>query len=940
LKLGFFSCRLYRLIKWMALLRAFQRQLEKKKCPACGIIIPSGKYQSHINRCFIDSDDDECVMIACITAEEKKRRANEQLINLDNSSTSMNETQNDKQSTTTIAINDLNLPMKSDKNVTESFTVVKAKRLKVEDEEIVEMKNHQLKVVENNSFKGGINRMKEETNKWDVPTSTSRSMNTNGSLSNRKRPAKVKCIESSPVKPKHLVESMETRNMGTETTITNLPQMVISGKEVEKELSREQIVEKVHNFLKCCQTELSSMAKERILSMNSISNGNEDVDDNEEMISIVENSIESNIDDDSNRSPYYLTLFLKILKRVFYEQCSENSPYSPSFWGENLSIVEKFISVSEKAKQLFVKIFIRKRRWLLVERLNLSYIAQDLSPLFDELNKVGLVESGSSGLTDLSEAIHLLHAPSLKLVAKKFQININCGKLDIARKLLKLSQERNVLGQRNTTRMLQVVREYLGACYRIDENVWRFFNAVFTLYSPYDMSSSQLLDQPTINVASQFLFSLLQLATNKVRYPAPSSSPLLHIYWNQEMLLRYIIAKELEANIADAIGRAKWSDVYSGALKARHIFLDVDIEYRLACEAIPPHLRRFTDLWVYTRCISHGIEALQRQRKYKEAVDWLQHLLNNKDAKMFLMDARGSWWDRLALNLDSHLKQRDEALKAINAALEDPSLGDKDRLLLQDRGEKINDTWKGPMNVPDPERIDISGSVLGKNLGDSRTNRFIIRRDETSYECAVEEIALRYYLRNGYKEGVHAEGAIWHTVFGLLCYDIIFDHQKEDVWFCETQTNPADLNSPSLYIRRKMAFDERFDIIEESTSEELIDLIKLAYDGHYGETNSEISWDVFSEFAQLKRFILCCQPKVLTSVFRRLVKDYRNCRSGFPDLTIWNDESGKLAVAEVKGPGDKLSTKQRLWLQYFSEHGVTAHVCHVAARNSKCVDND
>uniref|UniRef100_A0A0M3IHC3 Fanconi-associated nuclease n=1 Tax=Ascaris lumbricoides TaxID=6252 RepID=A0A0M3IHC3_ASCLU len=196
------------------------------------------------------------------------------------------------------------------------------------------------------------------------------------------------------------------------------------------------------------------------------------------------------------------------------------------------------------------------------------------------------------------------------------------------------------------------------------------------------------------------------------------------------------------------------------------------------------------------------------------------------------------------------------------------------------------------MNVPDPERIDISGSVLGKNLGDSRTNRFIIRRDGTSYECPVEEVALNYYLRNGYKEGVHAEGAIWHTVFGLLCYDIIFDHQKEGVWFCETQ---------------------------------------LAYDEHYGETNSETSWDVFTEFAQLKRFILCCQPKVLTSIFRRLVNDYRNCRSGFPDLTIWNDETGKLAVAEVKGPGDKLSTKQRLWLQYFSEHGVTAHVCHVTA---------
>lgn len=40
------------------------------------------------------------------------------------------------------------------------------------------------------------------------------------------------------------------------------------------------------------------------------------------------------------------------------------------------------------------------------------------------------------------------------------------------------------------------------------------------------------------------------------------------------------MAKELEADIADAMGRAKWTDVYNGALKARNIFLEVDIEYR------------------------------------------------------------------------------------------------------------------------------------------------------------------------------------------------------------------------------------------------------------------------------------------------------------------------------------------------------------------------
>lgn len=35
--------------------------------------------------------------------------------------------------------------------------------------------------------------------------------------------------------------------------------------------------------------------------------------------------------------------------------------------------------------------------------------------------------------------------------------------------------------------------------------------------------------------------------------------------------------------------------------------------------------------------------------------------------------------------------------------------------------------------------------------------------------------------------GVHAEGTLWHTVFGLLFYDIIFDPAVDNVWFSETQ---------------------------------------------------------------------------------------------------------------------------------------------------------
>uniref|UniRef100_A0A0M3JFS6 Fanconi-associated nuclease n=1 Tax=Anisakis simplex TaxID=6269 RepID=A0A0M3JFS6_ANISI len=109
------------------------------------------------------------------------------------------------------------------------------------------------------------------------------------------------------------------------------------------------------------------------------------------------------------------------------------------------------------------------------------------------------------------------------------------------------------------------------------------------------------------------------------------------------------------------------------------------------------------------------------------------------------------------------------------------------------------------------------------------------------------------------------------------------------------QTNPADLNFRDLYLQRKSVFDERFTLIENSSKKELVAMMKPVYDTHFGVTNSEISWEVFKEFAQIERFVMCCHPVMLAAVFRRISTDYRNCRSGFPDLTVWNDATVDLA---------------------------------------------
>lgn len=49
------------------------------------------------------------------------------------------------------------------------------------------------------------------------------------------------------------------------------------------------------------------------------------------------------------------------------------------------------------------------------------------------------------------------------------------------------------------------VKEELGACFRLRKEIVNIFSAIFTIYSPMDMNSTLLFDQPSTNLPSQLL---------------------------------------------------------------------------------------------------------------------------------------------------------------------------------------------------------------------------------------------------------------------------------------------------------------------------------------------------------------------------------------------------------------------------------------------------
>ena len=53
---------------------------------------------------------------------------------------------------------------------------------------------------------------------------------------------------------------------------------------------------------------------------------------------------------------------------------------------------------------------------------------------------------------------------------------------------------------------------------------------------------------------------------------------------------------------------------------------------------------------------------------------------------------------------------------------------------------------------------------------------------------------------------------------------------------------------------------------------------------------------------------------------------------GFPDLTLWNPETQKCKFVEVKSPNDRLSSAQKIWLDYLMKNDIDCEVCNVKSK--------
>ncbi|XP_021345966.1 fanconi-associated nuclease 1-like isoform X2 [Mizuhopecten yessoensis] len=645
------------------------------------------------------------------------------------------------------------------------------------------------------------------------------------------------------------------------------------------------------------------------------------------------------------KTPYYHENFKVIMTTVLGE-----SDYQQLFNEEDMKFIGEFQTCSESAQKLYIRLFSRKLTWLPLTRIKYPEIEDDLTPVVTELAQHQLVQT-AEGLTDLQVTLNILSAGDLKTLAKTYHINVtNQNKPDIIQLLIKKSRQSTigsmfkVAGCGGSSTMLNRAKKLLGCCLHLMEEPRTVFLRMLMLFSLNDT----ILDEDNgTGSQGQQLFQMLQVNIGRLVYPGYKVNKSTSIFGDRDTFLRFATAVTMESDILTRLEKKDFDrafDIYQSAEKQYDKQLQ-DQAIQSHDESLPVFLRSYTACGVFVRVLNQGVEILQRRKDYTQAVQLLEKLLSQQ---IYCVTYRGHWWERLAINYDAHLKQPAKALKCIGEGLEDEYLRTGHRLAVFQRAEKICTAPKSKFKdqllnfhhepVLDYPEVFLDGKVLPDNVPGARF-RFLMSTpgsegdpDDLTF-CGVEQLVMEHYRQNGYTDGLHAEGSTVSSLFTLFFWDMIY-RDIPDAFHSNFQVMPLDFHSDHFYSSRQDKIDQRLDTLRHSSVEELHQMVSDVWEQHEGEMCG-MSWDRFSGVDHAKGLVSCFGGKVIAGILERYACNPRQTRGGFPDLTLWNTDNKTVKICEVKGPGDRLSHKQILWLSYLISLGVDTEVCYVKAVSTK-----
>ena len=399
--------------------------------------------------------------------------------------------------------------------------------------------------------------------------------------------------------------------------------------------------------------------------------------------------------------------------------------------------------------------------------------------------------------------------------------------------------------------------------------------------------------------------------------------------------------------------------------------------------------------------------ALGRLHRYEEERQVLWLLLSRR----YVPRRRGEWHERYATILCTHVRpqRRTLALEAIERARDDVATSPAFRFSLERRALRLArqlklfnngwrlrgvpaSAWRGNVSRLDwkPEECTLRVGRLGTYTSGaspaSRADWHADGRGAPGTGGAVAEVgrvevaALRHLERtlgDGWT-GVHCEGGVWRTLYGLLFWDVIYASGIPGAFVHAHQRYPTDYHHGFAFARARRAHASKRlrEILHGRASE----ILREAWRAHAGENGGGLLWTPvradgdgsgggtpkkdapgaggapetpstpstpalvhapravndgaipnsgtaerrwlcgYWSCDALDQFLACTPRRVLASVLCLGLLGDAKWASGAPDLMMWHLKKRRSRAVEVKGPGDTLRVNQIHWLSVLAGH--------------------
>uniref|UniRef100_T1HZJ8 Fanconi-associated nuclease n=1 Tax=Rhodnius prolixus TaxID=13249 RepID=T1HZJ8_RHOPR len=557
-------------------------------------------------------------------------------------------------------------------------------------------------------------------------------------------------------------------------------------------------------------------------------------------------------------------------------------------------IYQNYMNLSIDEKRLYSRLFRRKYDWIRLENIKYDFIADVLISLTN-LAKVGFVKFLEPENEDLSVVLNLMQLDEVKKACDLLLINKKGKKSDMVESVLKLIKSQPTLNfgkVASVNKMKQQVVNIVPKCIKLEENPRNLFMS-FLLISTYPHFKSR--DDDRLTILIDLLFKLNSGQTREL---------VLHLSTTQvfKSLAKFHDYEE-SVNLVDKLFEAKkekkWDQATILILHAKTELIlylkNPDIITEL--EEMVDYMRKYTPGANYAYVVNEGIDVLKKDKTntgISEAVECLVLLLSQN---YFLKGRRASWHCELALMME-RWKRFDEVFMTLNQGLLEDSLTPLGKLMLAQRCETLLKRKTG-LSVPQknelaqlseikPYRFS-TNTIPAKAMPNVSANKkqmwTVVTENDRTY-MGVEQVVRQHYMSaegGAYTEGYHDEGRIIVNLALCVFWKIIYA-PLEGMFHVRLQDRPLDWGSSAFYRNRA----------------------KL-----------------------IRKFLECIGIEPFLKFCDYLFEAYKERSSGLPDLTLWNVNKNKCLFVEVKGPSDKLSPKQIIWLQKLNEFGIESEVCHV-----------